>query len=242
MNYVIDIIIVVFILLGLLAGWKRGLIKTIVNFVGLVAIVMISYALKDVLANFLIDHLPFFKFGALANLVSLNVLIYHAIAFILIFVLLYCLLNIIIAVTGFIDTLLKFTVIWVIPSKICGAILGLLESWIYVYVILFVLSAFTVTAGFIHESKVADFMLNHTPLIANYFGGSRNAISEITNAITEKKEYTEEELKALNLRILQIEISYRMISKERAQELVDTGKVGLQDVLFGEGALKWLNI
>ena len=52
-------------------------ILSIVGTVGLVAIVIISYTMKTSLANFLIDHLPFFNFGGpLEGLTALNILIY----------------------------------------------------------------------------------------------------------------------------------------------------------------------
>ena len=63
MGIVIDIILLAFIALGTYLGTRKGLIKTAVSFVGLVAIVIISYTLKSYLANFLIDFLPFFNFG-----------------------------------------------------------------------------------------------------------------------------------------------------------------------------------
>ena len=141
MKILLDIIILLIIILGTLAGVKKGLLKTLVGVVGLVAIVIISYTLRLPLANFLIDTLPFFEFGGvIEGLTSLNVLIYNVIAFIVIFVLLYCVLNIVIALTGFIDTLLKFTVIWIIPSKIGGGILGFIESWVFVYLVLLYIS------------------------------------------------------------------------------------------------------
>ena len=144
MSTVIDVLLVVFIALGTYAGFRKGLIKSLVSFIGLIAIIIISYSFRYTLAEFLIDKLPFFNFAGFEGLTSLNILIYNVIAFIVIFVLLYCALNIVLAVTGFIDTLLKFTVIWVIPSKIGGAIIGFLESWAFVFLLLFVLASFNV--------------------------------------------------------------------------------------------------
>ena len=41
MKTVVDILIIIFILLGTYVGFKKGLIKTLVNFIGLVAIIII---------------------------------------------------------------------------------------------------------------------------------------------------------------------------------------------------------
>lgn len=234
MGIVIDIILLAFIALGTYLGTRKGLIKTAVSFVGLVAIVIISYTLKSYLANFLIDFLPFFNFGgALEGLTSLNILIYNIISFVVIFVLLYCFLNIILSLTGFIDTLLKFTVIWIIPSKIGGAILGLLEAWVFLFLAVFVVSQFSFTNSFIEESKISNFMLNHTPIIGTYLSNATMAIDDIYEGIKEYREDETKTTKDLNLFILQKEIYYGFVSKDKARELMDIGKIDVGNVLFG---------
>lgn len=243
MSIVVNIILLAFIALGTYAGFRRGLIKSLVNFIGLVAIIIISYSLKTSLANFLIDKMPFFNFsGTLEGLTSLNILIYNIIAFVVIFVVLYCILNIVIAVTGFIDTLLKFTVIWVIPSKIGGAIVGFLESWVFLFLVIFILGQFSITNNFIKDSSVANFLLDHTPVIGTFLGDAKGAAEEIYAGI---EEYRNDETKTtndLNLYILQIEINYGLVSKEKAAELMAIGKIGLEGVMFGAGENSWSNI
>ena len=243
MSTIVDIILLAFIVLGTFAGAKKGLIKTAVGFVGLVAIVILSYTLKTYLANFLIDVMPFFQFsGAIEGLTSLNILIYNIISFVVIFILLYCILNIIIAVTGFIDTLLKFTVIWIIPSKIGGAILGFLESWIFIFLVVFVISQFSFANVAVRESKITDLVLNHTPIIGTYLGGATKASEEIYTGIQEFTKDSSKTQNDLNLYILQVEINYGLISKEKATELMEIGKIGLDNVMFGKGESGWLNI
>ena len=242
MSTVIDVIIIVFLLLGALAGWKKGLIKSLVNFVGLIAVVILSFYFKTFLANFFIDKLPFFNFIGLEGLSSANILIYNIIAFVIVFVILYCILNIIISITGFIDTLLKFTVIWIIPSKILGAIVGLLETWLFVYLLVFVLSAFSLTSSYVLDSKVSNIVLDYTPVINNIFGDTTKAIKNVYNNIEEFKKDDTKTTQDLDLRILQIEITYGLITKDKAQELIDSGKIDLGDIMFGEGERLWLNI
>lgn len=243
MSTVVDIILVAFIILGTYMGTRKGLIKSLVSFVGLVAIVIISYALRIKLAGFLIDTMPFINFGgALEGLTSINILIYNVIAFVVIFVLLYCLLNILITLTGFIDTLLKFTVIWIIPSKIGGAIVGFLESWIFLFLVVFVMAQFSFTNNLIKDSGVSNIILNNTPVIGTYLGGASKAAEEIYKGI---EEYSKDETKTtedLNLYILQIEINYGLVSKEKATELMEIGKIGLKNVMFGKGQFPWLSI
>ena len=242
MKMIVDILIVVFLLLGTYAGWRKGLIKSLVNFIGLVAVVILSFYLKTFVANFLIDKMPFFNFAGLNGLSSVNILIYNVISFVFVFVILYCVLNLIISITGFIDLLLKFTVIWIIPSKILGAIVGLLETWVYLYLVLFVLSAFNVTSSFVLDSKVATFMLDKTPIVNNVFGGAYDTIKNVYNDIEAYEKDENKTTEDLNLRILQIEINNGLITKEKAQELIDSDKIDLGNVMFGKEDDLWLNI
>ncbi len=233
MNSVVDIILIVFILLGLYAGQKKGVIKSLISFVGIVAVVIISYALRYRLAEFFIDKLPFINFKGLDGLTSINILIYNVIAFVIIFVLLYSILNIILNLTGFIDTLLKFTVIWIIPSKILGAIVGALEAWVFAFLVIWIMSSISVTAPWINNSKVATFMLDKTPLISNYLYGARNAAKDIYNTIDEYNKSEEKDPQAMNVQIMQLQITYGLITPEKANELVETGKLtNVGDVKF----------
>lgn len=243
MSTIVDIILLAFIVLGAWAGSRKGLIKTAVGFVGLVAIIIISYTLKSYLANFLIDVMPFFPFsGELEGLTALNILIYNVIAFVVIFVLMYCVLNIVLALTGFIDTLLKFTVIWIIPSKIGGAILGFLEAWLFAFLAVFVLGQFSFANGIISDSKISNFMLNHTPIIGTYLSGASQATKEIYDGIEEYRNDENKTTTDLNLYILQVEINYGLVSKDKATELMEIGKIGIDGVMFGKEESLWLNI
>ncbi len=242
MSLAIDFLIVVFLLLGVYAGQKKGLIKSLVSLVGLVAVIIISYSLRYYLAEFLIDNMPFFNFVGFEGLTALNILVYNVLAFIVIFILLYCVLNIIISVTGFIDTLLKFTVIWIIPSKIGGAIIGFVEAWVFLFLVVFALGSFNISANWILDSKISDFMINHTPVVGNYLYGVATGAKEIYTSIKELQEDESNSTQDINLHILQLEISYGLITKDKAQELIDTGKLDLNNVMFGKGFEQWLNI
>ena len=180
MGLVVDIILIVLIALGTFAGFKKGLIKSLVSFVGLVAVVIISYTLRVPLSDFLIDKMPFLSYGGnLIGLTSLNILVFNVLAFVVIFIVLYCILSIIIKITGFIETLLKFVVIWVIPSKIGGAIVGFLETWVYLYLVLFVMIQFGITNALVRDSNVKNVILNHTPIVGNYLVRAKNAALDI---------------------------------------------------------------
>lgn len=242
MGLAIDIVIIAFLILGTYMGWRKGLIKSAVQFIGLVAIVILSYTLRYPLVEAMIDYLPFFSLAGFEGLTTMSILVYNVVAFLVIFVLLYCLLSIILALTGFVDTLLKFTVIWILPSKIGGAILGFLEAWVFLFLVVFVAGSFNVTANYILDSKVSNVMINHTPVIGSYLSGVTKGATEIYSSIKTLREDETKTDEELNLYILQLEISNGLITKEKAQELVDTDKVSVGDVLFGLRNGQWLNI
>lgn len=234
MNIALDVFLVIFIVLGTYMGARKGLIKSAIGFVGLVAIVIISFYLKTGLASFLIDKLPFFNFGgSLEGLTSINILVYNIIAFVFIFIMLSCVLNIVIAVTGFIDTLLKFTVIWIIPSKIGGAIIGFLEAWVYIFLVVFILGQIRVTSSWVDDSKIGDFILNHTPVMNTILGDARDAANEIYAIVKDVEGSSDEEKRDINISILQIEMKYNLITKEEVSTLISTGKLELDGVMFG---------
>lgn len=230
MNVLLDIIIIIFVILGTYAGARKGLLKTLVGLIGLVAIVIISCSLRIPVANFLIDKMPFLNFsGTIEGLTSLNILIYNIIAFIIIFGVLYAILNIILALTGIIDTLLKFTVIWVIPSKIGGALLGFLEAWVFVFLVLFIFVQFSFSSTFITNSKAANVVLDNTPLVGNYLKGAKNAAINIYDTIEEYSKNEIKDIKKMNSDILNIEIDNGLITKEKVNKLIANGKLKIDE-------------
>ena len=80
-------VIILIVLFYVFLGFKRGVIKTGVSLVGTVAILIVSYVLKDILANFLMEHLPFFNFGGVFDgITSINDIIYSNICNIILFI------------------------------------------------------------------------------------------------------------------------------------------------------------
>ena len=236
---ILNLLILVFLILGGIAGFKKGFLKTTVQLVGLIAIVIISYALKGGLAEFFINHLPFFEFGGLT---ALNVLMYNLIAFLIIFAVLMAVLNFVLKITGFIDTILNFTVIWIIPSKIGGIIMGVVEAWLYIFLCLFVLIQIGFTSKFVTDSSMSNFMLDNTPVMANFLGGASKAAKSIYAEVRKNTSDEEKDITQLNTTILGLEANYGIITKAKAQELMDTGKIDIDNVMFGKGNNKWSNI
>ena len=113
----IDVISILIILLFGVIGLKRGVIRSLVQFVGTCAVLVLAFVFKDALAGFLMQYLPFFDFGGIfQGISSINILIYELLSFIVIYILMYCVLSIIINLAGLVEKLLDLTVILAIPS------------------------------------------------------------------------------------------------------------------------------
>lgn len=221
---IVDAIIILFLLLGAVLGFKKGAISSLVGLVGTIAVVVIAYYLKNPVANLLYDFVPFFDFsGSWQGLVTLNILLYESVAYILVFVVLYSILSLILKLTGIIEKLLSFTIILGIPSKIIGAVLGFVEALVFSFLILFVLLQFNGSHPWIMESSVATSILDKTPLIGAMVEETYQAIVDISD-LQDKYEDTDD-LDAYNGEILGIMLRYHVIEVETAKKLIDNGKL-----------------
>ncbi len=219
-----DVVCILIILLFMVLGFKRGVIKSIVQLFGMIAVLIISFVFKDLLAGVLMQYLPFFNFGGIfEGITSINILVYDMISFLVIFVLLYCILSIIINLAGLVEKLLKLTVILAIPSKILGAILGLIEGIIVAFIVMFVLFHLPQTEQMVGDSKFAIIILERSPFMSNMAVNTTLSLEEIDTILEEAKDA--EDKSDANFKVLQILITYDLITKEGAQSLIDANKI-----------------
>lgn len=229
MNF-IDIIILVVLLLGTLLGFKKGVIKTLVQFIGTTAVIILAYTFKGALAKFLMGFLPFFSFIGYEGITAMSILVYEVIAFVVIFVLLYCVLNILLSLSGLIETLLKVTVILAIPSKILGAIVGLIEGIVVAFMITFILFHAGPVQKYVQESTIGVVLLERTPFIGQVMAKTTLALEEINEIVNKMDENTNKD--SVNAQVLQILIHYKIITKEDAKKWIDEKKIDLENVSF----------
>ena len=221
---IIDAIVILFLLLGAVVGFKRGAIRSLVGLVGTIAVVVIAYYLKNPVADLLYNFVPFFEFsGNFEGLVTLNILLYEAIAYILVFMVLYSILSLILKLTGVIEKILTMTIILGIPSKIIGAVLGFIEAVVFSFIVLFVLLQFNGTSSLVKDSSMAMSILDKTPLIGSMVNETYDAILEI-DALEEKYKDTNNK-DAYNGEILSIMLRYHVVSKSTVKRLIDTEKL-----------------
>lgn len=221
---IVDAIVILFLLLGAVLGFRKGAIRSLVGLVGTIAVVVIAYYLKNPVAELLYNFVPFFDFsGSWQGLVTLNILLYEGIAYVLVFVILYGILSLILKLTGIIEKVLTMTIILGIPSKIIGAILGFLEAVVFSFIILFVLLQFNGSHTWIKGSSVAMSILDKTPLIGTMVSDTYDAILEISDL--DEKYKDSNDLDAYNGEILSIMLKYHVITPESARKLIEDDKL-----------------
>ncbi len=219
-----DVICILIILLFTVLGFKRGVIKSLVQLVGTCAVLVLAWVFKDVVANFLMGFMPFFDFGGIfTGITAMNILIYELIAFIVIYIVLYCILSIIINISGIIEKILKLTVILAIPSKILGAILGLIEGVVMAFLVIFIMFHLPQTESVVADSKFAIILLERTPIIGPMAVNTTIALEDINEILESMQEESDRE--SVNLQVLHTLIHYEIISEEDAQQLIDDEKI-----------------
>ena len=223
----VDIIILILIALGAIGGFKAGVIKKTTDFVGTLIIVILAFYLKNYLSVIMYENLPFFDFGGLIKGVEvINILFYEVLAFIIVFALLLIILRLLLMITGLIEKILKATIILSIPSKILGIFVGMIEMYVYVFITLVFLSLPVFNISYVKESKIANFMLNDTPILSSMAEDIVGTYSEVYELIDNKANKTNEEV---NTEILKVLFDKEVITKESARKLVDKNKLHLSD-------------
>lgn len=221
---IIDSIVILIILMSGAIGMKKGLIRSFISFAGIALVFTLSYLLKDPVAEFLSLKLPFFEFtGIFSGVTILNVIIYQLISFFFIFAAFMSLYTFLVHISKIVEKILKMTIILAIPSKIGGFILGLFEGLLVSLIFIIILSLPVLNFNSVRESKFRNYLYNNSPLIGNVTKNTNDAIDEI---FTLKDEFDEESDKEdFNLNCLDILLKHKVIGKEYAKSLLDSGKL-----------------
>lgn len=218
---IFDIVIILLILLSGVTGLKQGLLKSGINLIGTILIYIIAFKMKDSVGLFLCKIFPFFKFN---GYVTLNILVYQLIAFVLIASILFSVFAIVLKLTGIVQKLVDLTVILDIPSKIGGFIIGLLEGYVVMFIIILILSVPLRNVELFSESTLVDKMINKTPVLSSTLDGLGDVIFNVFHITSEVKE-GEDKTTKVNLDIMKTYLDCKVISKEDAIKIIDTGKL-----------------
>lgn len=227
---IIDILVILFILLGAVVGFKRGFTTSLVNFIGVILVVVIAYFLKDPVGEFLMSFCPFFNFGGIIKGVTvLNIALYQIIAFVLVFSILMIGLKVLLMATGVFETILKFTIVLGIPSKILGAIVGVIENYIIAFFVLYVLSMPNfMDVGFIKDSNFREPILKNTPVLSVVADSSLKVLDEF-KGLSDKYVSTDN-TNEFNLETLDLFLKYKVVSVSTVKNLDESGKINIEGI------------
>ena len=221
---VIDIIILIILAFGALIGFKKGFTNQLVSLVGIFVIIIFSYLLKNPISVFFYNNLPFLNFGGIfKDITVINILVYEIFAFFIIFVILTLVFKILLKVTKIFEKILKWTIILGIPSKILGAILGVVQNLIYVFIALYILNLPTVGFSVVTQSKVANTILNKTPILTNICDKTLVVFEEVGKLANEYGNT--DNVGEFNQKALDIMIKNNVITKENAIKLIEKEKI-----------------
>lgn len=224
---VVDVIIIALLILGGVAGFKAGVIKKLTDFIGMFVVIILAFYLKNYISVIMYENLPFFNFFGLINGIdALNILLYEVMAFLVIFIALLFVLKVVLMLTGLVEKILKATVILSIPSKLLGIVVGVIEMYVYLFLILVIVSLPIFDSSFLKNSKMNNFILNNTPVLSGVSEEIIDIYGDVYNIIDNRKNKTNEQL---NEEILKVLIDKKVVTKESAKKLVDKNKIHIND-------------
>lgn len=224
---VVDVIIIALLIVGGVAGFKAGVIKKLTDFIGMFVVIILAFYLKNYISVIMYENLPFFNFFGLINCIdALNILLYEVIAFLVIFIALLFVLKVVLTLTGLIEKILKATVILSIPSKLLGIVVGVIEMYVYLFLILVIVSLPIFDSSFLKDSKMNNFILNNTPVLSSVSEEIIDIYGDVYNIIDNRKGKTNEQL---NEEILKVLIDKKVVTKDSVKKLVNRNKVHIND-------------
>ena len=222
---IVDIIIIIFILLSGIVGYKRGVFKELVLCLGTILVFYLAYVFKDPLGEFLLLKLPMFDFPNLfKGVITLNILVYQLLSFIIVLAVLLIIFNLLITITGIFEKFLRITIVLGIPSKILGFLLGLVEGYVIAFVILFFLTQPAFSFKLFMESTYANKILTSSPVLTNITSDTVDLVQEIY-ALKD-----ENDTNVLNTKVLDMMLDKKMVGYDVVNELYHNGKINFDGI------------
>ena len=131
-------------------------------------------------------------------------------------------------VTTIFEKILNFTIILGIPSKILGAIIGLVESFVWVFIILYILNLPFFHIKDLEESKYKNQILEKTPILSELIKDSVNVVNEFTELKTKYEETKSPS--EFNRETLDLFLKYDVITVESVDYLVEKDKLKIDNI------------
>ncbi|HLR67149.1 CvpA family protein [Virgibacillus alimentarius] len=172
----VTLIILFFLGFGFLAGLKRGFVLQVFHLVGFIIAFIVAYLYYDKLSSSLAVWVPYTElpndstWASFLQSLPLEKGFYNAISFAIIFFATKIVLQIIASMLDFVAYLPILKSI----NKLAGAILGFVEIYLILFVILYIL-ALTPMSGiqvWLNSSTLALFIIEHTPILSELIKSS----------------------------------------------------------------------
>lgn len=230
----VDILIVIFIILGGLSGFKNGFTKSVVKFLGVLVVLILAFILKNPISLFLMSVGPFIPFGGMIKGVTiLNIILYEVISFSIVFSVLMIVLKILTKTTSIFEKILNFTIILGIPSKILGLLFGILKNYVIVFFVMYFISMPNFSdVTFVNDSTLKDPILRNTPILSSIADKSVKVLDEFKDL--SKKYKNSKGANEFNLETLDLFLKYDVTDVATVKSLRDSGKLkikGIDEVL-----------
>jgi len=226
---IVDIVILIFLAFGALIGFKKGFTNQLVSLVGIFLIIIFSFLLKNPVSVFLYNNLPFFNFGGIfKDITVINILVYEVIAFFIVVAILTFIFKILLFASSIFEKLLNMTIILGFPSKILGMITGAVEGFVWVFILLYIVSLPLFNFKEVNDSKLMAPILKNTPILSSFTKDFKDALDEFSDL---KEEYKKDGNKQeFNYNTLNTLLKYKIITVESATKLNEKGKLKIENV------------
>lgn len=222
---IFDIGIILLFIMFIIVGLKRGVIKETVSLLAIVLVFVLSFALKGLLGDVFCTILPFLSFG---GMVTLNIIIYQLLAFLIVFSLLLCIYELSIKISKFLQKLVNVTIILWLPSKILGGVVSFIKGYLIIFVVLFLLMIPLGKYSIFRDSYTVNFVLYKSPIMAKYTKSFTKPVLEVVD-IGKNLSNKKISINEANLESLDIMLKYKIVSKKMVENLVELNKLDSVD-------------
>ena len=175
------------------------------------------------------EHLPFFNFwGILKGVTVINILLYEVIAFLILVFVFSLIYKLILFAANIFEKILEFTIILGIPSKVLGLVVGVFEYFIFVFIVLYVVTLPFFDTKAVTESKYGLKILNNTPVLSKY----TEDVTRILNDFVYLKDKYQMEGTAddFNREALVTLLNYKVVTPKSIDRLVERNKIQIDDI------------
>lgn len=227
MNY-FDIGVILLLIVGAVSGLKKGFTRQLISAVGFIIVVIAAFLFRESVAEFLYSNLPFFKFGGYFKGVSvLNILVYETVAFFILVTLFSIVLRIVMLASSIFEKFLNATIILGIPSKLAGAVVGIIQYYVLAFIILYVLSFPVFDQEPLKKSAYANKIIEETPVLSGFIDKSMQVVDEF---VLLKDKYKETQTNEFNLAALDVLLKYKIVTVSRIDDLIEKDKLQIDNI------------